>query len=127
MLLDTNASCKIKSVRNCIPSHDLNQVVFFTKPSSATVHVCFCHCCVRTWAPEFILLGGYDQEPGIMPSSQQDEDLKKRAWNAAVQLARVNDFERAIISKRDVVVNETQLQKKATESSFSNQLFINQI
>ena len=62
-----------------------------------------------------------------MPSSQQDEDLKKRVWNAAVQLARVNDFERAIISKRDVVVNEIQLQKKATESSFSNQLFINQI
>ena len=62
-----------------------------------------------------------------MPSSQQDEDLKKRAWNAAVQLARLNDFERAIISKRDIVVNEIQLQKKATESSFSNQLFINQI
>ena len=62
-----------------------------------------------------------------MPSSQQDEDLKKRVWNAAVQLAQVNDFERVIISKRDVVVNEIQLQKKATESSFSNQLFINQI
>ena len=112
MLLDTNASCKIKSVRNCIPSRDLNQVVFFSKPSSAMVHVCFCECCIRTWAPEFILLGGYDQEPGIMPSSQQDEDLKKRVWNAAVKLAWVNDFERDIMPKRDVVVKEIQLQKK---------------
>ena len=62
-----------------------------------------------------------------MPSSQQDEDLKKRVWNAAVRLAWVNDFERDIIPKRDVVVKEIQLQKKTTESSFSNQLFINQI
>ena len=62
-----------------------------------------------------------------MPSSQQDEDLKKRVWNAAVKLAWVNDFERAIMPKRDVVVKEIQLQKKTTESAFSNQLFINQI
>jgi hypothetical protein len=33
---------------------------------------------MRTWAVEFILLGGYDQEPGIMPSSQQDVDLRDR-------------------------------------------------
>ena len=62
-----------------------------------------------------------------MPSSQQDEDLKKRVWNAAVKLAWVNDFERDIMPKRDVVVKEIQLQKKTTESAFSNQLFINQI
>ena len=62
-----------------------------------------------------------------MPSSQQDEDLKKRVWNAAVKLAWVNDFERAILTKRDVVAKDIQLQKKTTESALSNQLFINQI
>jgi len=43
-----------------------------------------------------------------MPSSQQDEDLKDRAWRAAQQLAQ-NQF---YIQKRDALVNEIQLQKK---------------
>jgi hypothetical protein len=44
---------------------------------------------MRTWAPEFILLGGYDQEKGIMPSSQQDVDLRSRsikAWKQHLQI-----------------------------------------
>ena len=74
---------------------------------SAIVHVCVCHCCIRTWAPEFILLGGYDQEPGIMPSSQQDEDLKKRVWNAASKLTQIEVH----VKPRDIVLREIQLQK----------------
>lgn len=73
----------------------------------------------RTWAPEFVLLGGYDQEPGIMPSSQQDVDLKNRAWDAAraqvvwkssiqMQGATMGSFN---IKIRDVTVCEIQLQK----------------
>ena len=56
-----------------------------------------------------------------MPSSQQDEDLKDRAWRAAQQLAQ-NQF---YIQKRDALVNEIQLQKK-TSFAFSYQLLINQ-
>lgn len=93
-------------------SCDLNQVVFHTansdKSDIKTCHVCFCRRCVRTWAPEFILLGGYDQEPGIMPSSQQDVDLKKRAWKAAQKFAQ-GQFN---MKQRDAVVHEIQLQKK---------------
>ena len=43
----------------------------------------------RTWAVEFILLGGYDQEAGIMPSSRQDCDLRDRciqAWKRHAQI-----------------------------------------
>lgn len=43
-----------------------------------------------------------------MPSSQQDVDLKDRAWKAAQQLAQ----NRLQISERDTVVNEIQLQEK---------------
>ena len=69
--------------------------------------ICVSDGCVRSWAPEFILLGGYDQEPGIMPSSQQDEDLKTRLWRASKQVAQ-NQF---YLRERDTVVNEIQLQK----------------
>ena len=89
------------------------QVRQVMRQDSAIVHVCVCHCCIRTWAPEFILLGGYDQEPGIMPSSQQDEDLKKRVWKAAVQLTQIQHY----IQDRDVVLREIQLQKKASFAS----------
>ena len=83
------------------------QVRQVMRQDSAIVHVCVCHCCIRTWAPEFILLGGYDQEPGIMPSSQQDEDLKKRVWNAASKLTQIEVH----VKPRDIVLREIQLQK----------------
>jgi hypothetical protein len=77
----------------------------------------------RTWAPEFVLLGGYDQEPGIMPSSQQDVDLKNRAWYAAQgQIANQSVWKSSVqmrgaalgcfnIKIRDATVHEIQLQK----------------
>jgi hypothetical protein len=63
---------------------------------------------IRTWAPEFILLGGYDQEPGIMPSSQQDVDLKDRAWRAAKLIAQ-DAFN---MNQNMAAVHATQLQKR---------------
>ena len=89
--------------------------------------ICVSDRCVRSWAPEFILLGGYDQEPGIMPSSQQDEDLKARLWRASKQFAQ-NHF---YLQERDTVVNEIQLQKndrlQVLLSRINVQFFINQI
>jgi hypothetical protein len=63
---------------------------------------------LRTWAPEFILLGGYDQEPGIMPSSQQDVDLRGRCIKAWKQHLKVLGL--TIPAERGLATNESSSQ-----------------
>ena len=57
---------------------------------------------MRTWAQEFLLLGGYDQETGIMPSSQQDVDLRDRnikVWKQHLRILNAHIPREKILSK----------------------------
>jgi hypothetical protein len=57
---------------------------------------------MRTWAQEFLLLGGYDQETGIMPSSQQDVDLRDRnikVWQQHLRILNAHTPSEKILSK----------------------------
>jgi hypothetical protein len=57
---------------------------------------------MRTWAQEFLLLGGYDQETGIMPSSQQDVDLRDRnikVWKQHLRILNAHIPSEKILSK----------------------------
>ena len=82
---------------------------------------------MRTWAQEFLLLGGYDQEPGIMPSSQQDVDLRNRSikvWKQHLVILNAHTPSEKILSKIESNLQLIRQFQKTTEHNIFSFYFL---
>ena len=62
--------------------------------------VCGRVCC---WAADFLQVGGYDQEPGILPSGHQEIDLVRRVSELAERLPVWADRGKRITTPRNLI------------------------